>query len=88
VAYLLARHRPFYVRRNLRGLTRAAAIAYLLATKPARAAAELLRGRPAMARAVLVGTLSGLLSPDARRETPPLARQERSTATLPAGRSG
>ena len=88
VAYLLARHRPFYVRRNLRGLTRAAAIAYLLATKPARAATELLRGRPAMARAVLVGTLSGLLSPDARRETPPLARQERSTAKLPAGRSG
>ena len=74
VAYLLARHRPFYVRRNLHGLTRLAAIAYLVATKPARAAVELLRGRPAMARAILAGTASGLLSRDAWRETAPLSR--------------
>lgn len=70
VAALLARHRAFFVRRNLRGATRLAAIAYLVATKPARAAVELLRGRPTMAGAILGGTVRGLLSPAARRETP------------------
>ena len=69
VAALLARHRAFFVRRNLRGATRAAAIAYLVVTKPARAAVELLRGRPAMAGAILGGTLRGLRSRDALRET-------------------
>lgn len=63
---LTARHRAFFVRRNLRGGERVAALAYLVITKPARAAVELLRGRPAVARAVLVGTLGGLFSPAAR----------------------
>lgn len=73
VASLLARHRAFFVRRNLRGTARLAAIGYLVATKPARALVELLRGRPAMAGAILGGTVRGLLSPDARHETPRLA---------------
>ena len=66
--FLTARHRAFFVRRNLRGGQRAAALAYLAITKPARAAVELLRGRPAVARAVIAGTIGGLFSPDARRD--------------------
>jgi len=63
---LTARHRAFFVRRNLRGAERVAALAYLAITKPARAAVEVLRGRPAVARAILVGTVGGLFSRDAR----------------------
>lgn len=66
-AYLATRHRGFYVRRNFRGALRLAAIAYLAVTKPARAAVELLRGRPALAGAYLRGLVSGLMSVDALR---------------------
>lgn len=70
--YLDTRHRAFYVRRNFRGLDRWAAIAYLLVTKPGRAVLELVRGRPAMAAAVLRGTFGGLTSRAAWHEGPPL----------------
>lgn len=68
-AYLVTRNRSFYVRRNLRGAQRLAAIAYLAVTKPARASVELLRGRPALAGAYLRGLVSGLTSADAWRDT-------------------
>ena len=69
--FLTARHRAFYARRNLRGMQRVLALGYLAVTKPGRAVVELLRGRPAFARAVLVGTVGGLFSPDARRDGAP-----------------
>lgn len=69
--YMDTRHRGFYARRNFRGFTRLAALAYLAATKPGRAFVELLRGRPAMAWAIFSGVLSGLFSADARRESTP-----------------
>ena len=68
---LAVRHRGFFVRRNLRGLAQLAALLYLAATKPARVALELARGRPAVAGAVLRGTVSGLFSPAARGGRPP-----------------
>lgn len=69
VAYCANRHRGFFVRRNLHGRTRMTALAYLIVTKPVRALAEALSGRPRIAWAVLRGTLAGLLSPRARQET-------------------
>jgi GT2 family glycosyltransferase len=66
VTYTLNRNRVFFVRRNLRGLLRVGALAYLIATKPARALVELLRGRPAHASAVFRGAWDGFLSPVAR----------------------
>lgn len=69
-AYLGVRHRAFFARRNLRGALRAVAIGYLVVTKPARALAELARGRPAMAGALLRGLVSGLWSPAARSRPP------------------
>lgn len=68
--FLIAKHRAFFVRRNLRGPRRVAALAYLAITKPGRAAVELLRGRPAVARVVLDGTIRGLFSPAARGDAP------------------
>lgn len=62
-AYLGVRHRAFFVRRNFHGPRRWLALAYLAATKPARAVLEIARGRPAMASALLRGTLAGMLSP-------------------------
>lgn len=67
--YLFYRHRGYYVRRNMRGRERATALAYLLVTKPARALANLARGRGADAWAVLAGTAAGLLRRDALRES-------------------
>jgi len=66
VTYAVNRHRGFWARRNLRGTRRAAALLYLMITKPARAAVDALRGKPRIAWAVLTGTLAGLLSPRAR----------------------
>lgn len=66
-AFLNVRHRAFFARRNLRGARRAAALGYLLLTKPLRAMFELGRGRPAMASALVRGLVSGLWSPSARR---------------------
>jgi GT2 family glycosyltransferase len=70
-AFLDTRHRGFYVRRNLRGAQRLAAITYLAVMKPARASVELLRGRPALAAAYLRGLLSGLTSADALGDAVP-----------------
>lgn len=69
--YMDTRHRGFYVRRNLAGWERAAAMLYLAVTKPGRAFVELLRGRPAMAGAILRGAGSGLFSRAASRESAP-----------------
>jgi len=60
VAYWQNRHRGYYVRRNYRGLDRWMALTYLYATKPARSIVELLRGRPAMARAIARGFAHGV----------------------------
>ena len=56
------RNRGYTLRRNYRGLPRAAGVAYLALTKPGRAIWELARGRPRIARAVLSGMLAGLLT--------------------------
>ena len=55
------RHRVLYVRRNFRGLERAIALAYLAITKPGKALAETLAGRPKMGLAVLKGALEGFV---------------------------
>jgi GT2 family glycosyltransferase len=61
------RYRAFYVRRNYHGWVKGAALAYLVATKPARALAETLRGRPRIGWAILRGVTTGLFSSAARR---------------------
>jgi GT2 family glycosyltransferase len=61
VAFWQNRHRGYYVRRNYRGMDRALALAYLVATKPAKSVMEMLRGRPAMGSAIFRGFLRGLL---------------------------
>jgi GT2 family glycosyltransferase len=53
------RHRILYVRRNFPPLQRAAALAYLAATKPAKALLETVSGRPGIGWAVLRGTIEG-----------------------------
>ncbi len=58
------RHRVLYVRRNFRGLNRAIASLYLIATKPAKALLEVLSGRPKMGWAVFAGTVEGFLHRD------------------------
>lgn len=60
------RHRVLYVRRNFRGLERAIALTYLALTKPGKALAETLAGRPKMGFAVLKGALEGFVA-DVRR---------------------
>jgi len=62
VAYLKTRNRVLFVRRNLHGWKRWWALAYLVVTKPGRAVAELLRGRPALGAAFLRGLADGLMS--------------------------
>ena len=62
-AFLQNRNRGYYVRRNYRGRDRVAAIAYLIATKPARALVEVLRGRPALGIATLRGFARGVFGP-------------------------
>jgi len=56
------RHRVLYVRRNFRGLERAIALGYLAITKPGKALAETLAGRPKMGMAVLKGAFEGFVS--------------------------
>jgi GT2 family glycosyltransferase len=68
VEYWKARNRALFVRRNLRGWTRWGALGYLAFTKPGRAFAETLRGRPVLGWAVLRGTLAGLLSKHGNRD--------------------
>jgi GT2 family glycosyltransferase len=60
VAFWQNRNRGYYVRRNYRGIDRVAAIAYLFATKPARAMVEVLRGRASMASGILRGFIHGM----------------------------
>ena len=60
VAFWQNRNRGYYVRRNYRGFDRVAAISYLVLTKPAKAVLELMRGRPAMASAIIRGFAHGL----------------------------
>jgi len=62
VEYWKARNRALFVRRNLLGWTKWAAIAYLVVTKPGRALVETLAGRPRLAWALVWGVISGLLS--------------------------
>lgn len=62
-AYLNVRHRVFFIRRNLRGAARWLALGYMLLTKPGRATIDLLRGRPAMASAVMRGLVRGMMDP-------------------------
>jgi len=60
-AYHQNRHRLYFVRRNLRGLRRVAAIGYMMLTKPGRAALDAVQGRPRIGWATLRGTLAGLV---------------------------
>ena len=62
VAFLEIRNRTIYVRRNYRGADRAMALTYLAITKPARALAEVLRGRPLVGSAIIRGYVRGLLT--------------------------
>jgi len=57
-----AHSRALFARRNLRGATRVAAVAYLLAAGLGHAVLRTVRGRPLRAWATLRGTLDGLLS--------------------------
>jgi hypothetical protein len=59
-AYHQNRHRLYFVRRNLRGLRRIAAIIYMIVTKPGRALIDVLQGRPEIGWATLRGTWTGL----------------------------
>lgn len=61
------RLRVFYVRRNYRGLKKAAALGYLAVSKPGRAIVETLKGHPRSGWAILSGTIEGFVSPAAKR---------------------
>ena len=63
VIYWFNRNRGYAMRRNYTGWRRAAGIAYLTVTKPARALVEVLRGRPKSGAAFIRGTVAGLFSP-------------------------
>jgi len=63
VIYWFNRNRGYAMRRNYTGWRRAAGIAYLTVTKPARALVEVLRGRPKSGAAFIRGTAAGLLAP-------------------------
>lgn len=62
VIYVFNRNRGYAMRRNYTGWRRAAGIAYLTVTKPARALVEVLRGRPRSGAAFIRGTAAGLFS--------------------------
>jgi hypothetical protein len=70
VAYLHNRNRFWFVRRNLRGLERALAIAWLLPTRIGRAMAELGRGRLRVAGHIVRGTVDGLFGETRTPRTP------------------
>jgi len=63
VIYWFNRNRGYAMRRNYTGWRRAAGIAYLSLSKPARALVELLRGRPRSSAAFIKGTFAGLFNP-------------------------
>jgi hypothetical protein len=78
-AYHQNRHRLYFVRRNLSGVTRFAAVAYMLVTKPGRAVIDMLQGRRDIGWATLRGTWDGLTaSPEASSHP---ARAVRRSAT-------
>jgi GT2 family glycosyltransferase len=56
----IVRHRAYWARRNLRGWRRAAALGYLIITKPGRIMLEMLRGQGQLAAALARGTWHGL----------------------------
>jgi hypothetical protein len=60
VTYAQNRNRLFYIRRNFGGVTRMAAVLYMLVSKPVRALIEVGRGRRDFASAVLKGTWAGI----------------------------
>ncbi|HUQ48629.1 MAG TPA: glycosyltransferase family 2 protein [Gemmatimonadaceae bacterium] len=66
LAYSKSRLRVIYVRRNYSGAMKLAALTYLGVTKPARFVADILRGRPDEAWAILSGTSSGFFARDVR----------------------
>jgi hypothetical protein len=59
------RNRAFLIRRNYRGWRRAAGLGYLLATKPARALVDTIRGRPEIGLATLRGMIAGVFGSSA-----------------------
>ncbi|MGZ3436357.1 MAG: glycosyltransferase family 2 protein [Gemmatimonadaceae bacterium] len=63
VIYWFNRNRGYAMRRNYSGWRRAAGIAYLILTKPARALWEVLHGRPRSGAAFIRGTLAGFFNP-------------------------
>lgn len=70
VLEVIVRNRLWWARRNLGPVERTLALAYAAATKPARGMMEVLRGRPAHARAVWRGWWHGATAmPDASRAT-------------------
>src|SRR5207247_7777435 len=89
--YRFSRSRALYVQRNLRGWPRWTAIGYLLVSRPLRAALDLARGRPAVARAGLVGTLHGLLAVESggkAREAPAVPRRRDGVVVAERAREG
>ncbi len=71
VTYSSNRNRAFLVRRNFRGWRRAAGLGYLLVTKPGRALADALRGRPRVGWATFSGMVAGVFGRDAHAQTSP-----------------
>jgi len=79
--YFQTRHRLFFARRNLKGMTRAVALMYMAITKPARAVVDVLSGRPRIGWATLRGTVAGLLmAADDGPHRPPASRRETGVA--------
>jgi GT2 family glycosyltransferase len=66
VIYWFNRNRGYAMRRNYSGWRRAAGMAYLAISKPARALWEVAHGRPKSGAAYIRGTLAGFLDPVAR----------------------
>ena len=67
VAYCQNRLRVFYVRRNYRGVTKAAALAYLAVTKPGRAMVETVIRRPRIGWEILKGPVYCFVSAEEHR---------------------
>ena len=70
VIYWFNRNRGYAMRRNYSGWRRAAGIAYLAISKPARALWEVAHGRPRSGAAFIRGTLAGLVDPVTRDKAP------------------
>jgi len=66
--YWFSRARAQFARRNRRGPALWRTLAYLALARPARAALELLRGRPRVAWAGLRGTIDGLLAIESQHD--------------------